>query len=99
MHYLVLAWDHTDEGAVARRDAVRAAHMDSIAALFEAGHVVVGAGILDDERVVRGSVVIVDYPDREAVDEYLASEPLQTGEVWARVEVHPLRLPDMYLTR
>ncbi|MEY2430910.1 MAG: uncharacterized protein QOC92_635 [Acidimicrobiaceae bacterium] len=99
MHFLVLAWDRTDEDAVARRDASRQAHMELITELFEAHHVVVGAGILDDDGIVRGSVIIVDYPDRAAVDEYLGTEPLKTNAVWERFEVHPLRLPDMYLKR
>jgi uncharacterized protein YciI len=96
---MVLAWDGAGEEAVARRDAWRAAHMESITALFQQGRVVLGAGILDDDGVVRGSLVVTDYPDRADVDGYLASEPFQTEGVWDRVEVYPLRLPEMYLRR
>jgi uncharacterized protein YciI len=49
--------------------------------------------------VVRGSIVVTDYPDRAAVDEYLEDEPFNVHGVWERVEVYPLRLPDMYLKR
>jgi uncharacterized protein len=99
MYFLVLAWDGTDEAAVARRDASRAAHMESITALFQEGRVVLGAGILDDEGVVRGSLVVTDYPNRAAVDGYMEAEPLNTAGVWDKVDVYPLRLPEMYLRR
>jgi uncharacterized protein len=98
VHFLVLAWDVQADGE-ARRDAARPAHTQSIRALWEEGRVVLGAGILDDAGAVRGSLVVVDYPDREAVDSYLAGEPFVTQGVWDRVEVHPLRLPDFYLKR
>jgi uncharacterized protein len=99
VHFMVLAWDKTDEGGVSRRDAARAAHTKTITALHEAGSVALGAGILDDAGVVRGSLIVMDFPDRAAVDEYLASEPFQTAGVWESVEVHPLRVPPMYLSR
>lgn len=99
MHFLVLAWDGPGDESVARRDAARPAHSSSIRELWEQGRVVLGAGILDDAKVVRGSLVVVDYPSREDVDGYLATEPFATEGVWDRVEVHPLYLPDFYLQR
>jgi hypothetical protein len=96
---MVLAWDVEGEPGVARRDAARPAHAASIRALWDEGRVVLGAGILDDEGTVRGSLVIVDYPSREAVEEYLRAEPFVTESVWERVEVHPVRVPDFYLQR
>lgn len=99
MHFLVVAWDGTDDGAVARRDAARPVHAEVIGSLFEAGQVIFGAGILDDEGVVRGSIIVTDHPSRAEVDAYVAEDPLQTMGVWDRVEVHPLRVPDMYLKR
>lgn len=99
MHFMVLAWDFPDDEGVARRDATRAAHTSSIHALWEEGHAVFGAGILDGAGVVRGSLVVVDYPSRADVDDYLANEPFTTENVWARVEVHALRVGDFYLSR
>src|SRR4051812_19395638 len=99
MHFMVLAWDAPGQEGTSRRDATRAEHTISIRELWEKGHVVLGAGILDDDGAVRGSLVVVDYDDRSGVDDYLASEPFARANVWERVEVHPLRLPDFYLTR
>ena len=97
MYFLVLAWDGIDQGAVSRRDAARESHMASITKLFQAGHVILGAGLLDEDGVVRGSIVVTDYPTRADVDAYIEEEPLQTAGVWETVSVHPLRLPDMYI--
>jgi hypothetical protein len=96
---MVLAWDVEGDEGLARRDAARPAHGASIREQWEQGHVVVGAGILDDAGAVRGSLVVVDYPSRADVDRYLESEPFVTTEVWERVEVHPLFLPDFYLRK
>ena len=99
VHFLVLAWDHPTEEGVARREATRPSHSASIRELWEQGHVLLGAGILDEEDVIRGSLVVVDYPTRADVNRYLDSEPFATNEVWERVEVHPLRVGDIYLPR
>ena len=96
---MVLAWDHKGPVGVERRDAARAAHSESIRALWEEGHVVLGAGIRDDEGAITGSLVIVEYPSRDDVDRYLESEPFVSQSVWERVEVHPVFVPDFYLGR
>lgn len=96
MHFLVVAWDSPVDGE-ARRTAARPAHGESIRQLWEEGRVVLGAGIQDDAGVIRGSLVIVDYPTRDDVDAYLANEPFVTEGVWDRIEVHPLWIPDFYL--
>jgi uncharacterized protein len=99
VHFLVLAFDTPGEDGVARRDGARSAHNASIRHLWEEGRVSFGAGILDDAGVVRGSLVVVDYPSRVEVDDYLATEPFATEGVWDRIEVHPLFVPDFYLKR
>jgi uncharacterized protein YciI len=96
---MVLAWDGEDEGAVSRRDASRSEHTTSIGKLFEEGTVIFGAGVLDEDGVVRGSLVITDHPSRADVDDYIESEPFSVNGVWDRVDVHPLRVPDVYLRK
>lgn len=99
MHFMVLAFDGTDEGAKGRRDAARPAHAESIRALHEGGHVILGAGIRDDDGNVIGSLVVTDHQSRAEVDAYVAGEPFTTAGVWERVEVHPIFVPDMYLQK
>jgi uncharacterized protein len=95
--FMVLAWDVPGESGVALRDELRAAHMDTISARFRDGSVILGAGIYDDSSVVRGSLVVLDCESRAFVDSYLESEPFQIGGLWERVEVHELKMPEMYL--
>ena len=97
MHFMVLAWDGTDDGAVERRKAARPAHGEYIGKLHADGTVVLGAGLLDDEGVIRGSLVITSHATRADVDTYIDGEPLNTGGAWERVEVHPVWIPDHYL--
>jgi hypothetical protein len=96
---MVLAFDTPGEDGLARRDGARPSHGASIRQLWEDGRVVLGAGILDDAGVIRGSLVVVDYPSRQDVDAYLATEPFVTEGVWERIEVHQLFVPDFYLQR
>jgi uncharacterized protein YciI len=94
---MVLAWDIPGDSGVALRDELRPEHTDTITARFHEGSVLLGAGIYDDAGVVYGSVVIMDCESRANVDSYLQSEPYMKGGLWERVEVHELKLPDMYL--
>jgi uncharacterized protein YciI len=38
-----------------------------------------------------GSVLIVDFASREALNEWLISDPYVASGVWREVEVHPFR--------
>lgn len=90
--WVVIAYDGTDEGAPARRQAVRPAHLANVAPMVEAGQLKAGGAILDDDGRMIGSVTIADLPDRAALDHWLATDPYVTGGVWQRVEVKPFRL-------
>ena len=94
---MVLAWDKPGDSGLARRDALRAEHTDAITARFREGSVLFGAGIYDDAGAVRGSIVLLECDSRASVDSYMQSEPFQTGGLWERVEVHELKVPDMYV--
>ncbi len=95
--FMLRAWDVPGDPGIALRNELRAAHTETISARFSEGSVLLGAGVYDDAGVVRGSVVILDCESRAGVDSYLESEPFQIGGLWKRVEVHELRVPDMYL--
>jgi uncharacterized protein YciI len=41
---------------------------------------------------MNGSMLVVDLPDRAAVDAWLARDPYVTGKVWQRIEVKPFRI-------
>ena len=90
--FLVIAHDGTDPGAKARRLAARPAHLDGVRPMIERGDMIVGGAILDEAGEMVGSVTIVDFPDRAALDAWLAADPYVTGDVWREVEVRPFRV-------
>ena len=50
------------------------------------------AAMLDEAGQMNGSVMIGDFPDRAALDAWLAQEPYVTGQVWQTVEVIPCKI-------
>jgi uncharacterized protein YciI len=91
MQFLVIARDGTDDGAVDRRLEVRPKHLEWIAPLVGAGNVLVGGAMLSGSGDMVGSMMLVDFPDRAAVDDWLEHDPYVTGGVWKEIEVQPFR--------
>ena len=98
MQFMVLGWDGTDEAAAARRDTARPVHLARMAELRESGQLILGTALLDDDRIV-GSLLILEAKSRAQVDDYLASEPLNTTSVWERLVVQQCRVGDAYMER
>ena len=91
MQFLVVAKDGTDEGALERRRRTRPTHLGSIQPLVDGGNVLVGGAILNDAGDMIGSMLLVDFPDREGLDAWLAADPYVTDGVWRDVDVSPFR--------
>jgi uncharacterized protein YciI len=91
MQFLIIAHDGTDEGALERRMAAREAHLVGARAMKAGGSMILGGAILDDDGRMVGSSCIVEFPDRAAVDAWLAADPYVTGDVWRKIEVRPFR--------
>ena len=51
----------------------------------------VGGAILSDVGDMIGSMLLVEFPDREGVDDWLSGDPYVTDGVWQDIEVHPFR--------
>lgn len=96
MHFLVIAYDGTDEQAPSRRLATRERHLASIERLKSEGKALYGAAILDDKDAMIGSLVIYEFNSHEEFDEYLKHEPYITEKVWERIEVKPCRVPPIF---
>jgi uncharacterized protein YciI len=92
MQFVVTAFDGTDEGALARRQAAREAHLKLAEGLTREGRILMGGAILDDAGRMIGSTLIVDFPSRAALDAWLKTDPYTTGGVWKTVEVRPFRV-------
>ena len=92
MQFLVIARDGTDPAALDCRMAARGPHFERLPAMLAAGEMLMGGALLDDDGKMIGSTALVDFPDRAALDRWLAVEPYVTGDVWRDIEVVPFRL-------
>ena len=92
MEFLVIAYDGTDPEAKARRLRVREAHLSGVRDMKEAGTFINGGAILNESGEMIGSTLYLDFPSRDALDEWLAGDPYVTGGVWVNIEVRPIRL-------
>ena len=83
MQFLVKAYD--GENMLEKRMSVRPRHLEGMAGLGK--HIVCAGGLLDDEGKMKGSALVLEFPDRAALDEYLNREPYVVEGVWEKVEV------------
>ena len=88
MQFIIRAYD--GENMLDKRMEVRPRHLEGMNNMLE--HVICAGGLLDGEGKMKGSVLIVDFPDRAAVDAYLASEPYVTEHVWERIEIEVMNV-------
>ena len=88
MQFAVLAYDGTDEGALARRMAAREAHLKIGKEMYDAGKWLYAAGILNEEGKMSGSLIVCDFASREELEkEWLSKEPYNQGGVWQKIDI------------
>ena len=83
MQFLITAYDGPD--MLQRRMEVRPRHLENMQKVN--GKILCAGGLLDEEGSMKGSVLIMDFANRAALDAYLNGEPYFSEHVWARVEV------------
>ena len=88
MQFVIKALD--GEGLLEKRMEVRPRHLDNRGKVN--GKVVCAGGLLDDEGKMKGSVMVMDFADKAALDAYLASEPYILEHVWEKVEVERINV-------
>ncbi|MBO7467431.1 MAG: hypothetical protein J6T94_07120 [Bacteroidaceae bacterium] len=88
MQFVITAYD--GEGKLAKRMEVRPRHLENMDRLGE--HIVCAGGLLDEEGKMKGSVLVVEFENREEVDEYLANEPYVVEQVWEKIEVERMNV-------
>lgn len=89
MQFVVTALDYTDDGALQRRMDNREAHLAGVRELVAAGKILSGGALLNDDGKMIGSSMHVDFPDREALEKCLQSDPYVTGKVWEKIDIKP----------
>ena len=85
MQFVITARDGEDVEAPLRRQKARAEHIQNTDNHKQ--HMIMGVATLDDQGNMNGSVMVVDFPSREALDAWLKSEPYIVQDVWRDVSV------------
>lgn len=93
--YLITAYDHTDEGALDRRMAVRPHHLDNLKELKANNNYVVGGAMLNDEGKMIGSVMILQFETEEELDAWKRSDPYITQNIWETFDVKPFKVAQL----
>ena len=88
MQFIITAYD--GPGMLEKRLVVRPRHLENISRVK--GKILCAGGLLDAEGKMKGSVLIIDFADREFLDEYLKTEPYILEKVWERVDVEPMNV-------
>lgn len=88
-HTILIALDGRDEGALARRMAVREAHFTRVRPLAEDGTLLFGGAILEaPEGRMIGSVAVTRHTDHDSARRFWAEDPYVTGDVWREITLH-----------
>ena len=88
MQFMIKALD--GEGMLEKRMEVRPRHLEGMKALGK--QIICAGGLLDEEGRMKGSALVVDFPDLAALEQYLANEPYVTEKVWQKIEVETINV-------
>ena len=88
MQFVITAYD--GEGMLDKRMEVRPLHLEGMERLKE--HLICAGGLLDDAGNLKGSVLVMEFQNREEVDDYLASEIYVTEHVWDSITVERMNV-------
>ena len=88
MQFIITA--HDGENMFEKRMAVCPRHLEGMAKLGK--QIICAGGLLDAEGKPKGSVIVVDFDSRAALDDYLKNEPYVTEHVWEKIEAEPLNV-------
>ena len=88
MQFMIKALE--GEGKLAKRMEVRPRQLKGMEKLRS--NIICAGGLLDDEGIMKGSVLILDFPSRAELDAYLAAEPYVVEHVWEKIEVETMNV-------
>lgn len=88
MQFMIKALD--GENKLAKRMEVRPRHLEGMEKLQS--HIICAGSLLDNEGKMKGSVLILDFPSRDDLDSYLASEPYVVEQVWEKIEIETMNV-------
>ena len=88
MQIIITAYD--GQNMLEKRMEVRPRHLQNLATIK--GKILCAGGLLDEEGKMKGSVMVIDFDNRESLDEYLKSEPYIKEKVWEKVTVESMNV-------
>lgn len=88
MQFVITAYD--GEGMLDKRMEVRPLHLQGMEKLKE--HLIAAGGLLDDEGNLKESALIMEFQNREELDEYLANEIYVKEHVWDKITVERMNV-------
>jgi uncharacterized protein YciI len=93
--YLITGYDHTDSEALERRMSVREQHLENVRNLRKSGNHILGGAILDDQGMMIGSSMVLQFETDEAFNSWLENEIYITARVWDKVDIRPFRVAEV----
>jgi uncharacterized protein YciI len=94
-HFIIQALDYTDDDAQNRRLAVRELHLTRMKEEKEKGIFITGGAIINDEKNMIGSVIILSLPDKQSVAGWVQEDPYVKNRVWNEIHIAPFKLADV----
>ncbi len=88
MQFLIKAYD--GENMPEKRMEVRPRHLEGMKKLGK--QIICAGGLLDEEGKMKGSALVLEFPDRMALDAYLENEPYVVEGVWQKIEVEKMNV-------
>lgn len=96
MQFIVTGHDGKDDQAMTRRLAKREAHLSLAESMKNEGILLYAAALLDEQERMVGSTLMMEFPDRSALDAWLENEPYVVGEVWKTIEITMCKVPPFF---
>lgn len=93
--FLILANDHTDADALARRMTFREQHLNRVRSEKPKGNFIIGGAKLNEAGQMVGSMMVVEFPDIEAVYRWLSEDTYVKDKVWESYEVISFRVANV----
>ena len=88
MQFIVRAYD--GEGRLPKRMEVRPRHLKGMEQMKN--HIICAGGLLDNDGKMIGSLLVMQFADKNELDDYLAHEPYVLEKVWEKIEIERINV-------
>lgn len=85
MQFILTAHDHPD--ALQRRMECRDRHLALGDTMRADGKLLYAAALLNEKQEMTGSMMVFEFTDHHALEDYLVTEPYVQGGVWDKIDV------------